>query len=84
MLVSPIEKGIPMPAHRPTFYGFETMEVGDSRTVAVGDDWAVEVRNRVGSSACQWCKRLAPRRKFKMRVMHDESGNDVVRFWRVK
>ena len=84
MLVSPIEKGVLIPAHRPTLYGFEKMEVGDSRRVLVGDNWAPEVRNRVSASACNWCKKLAPGRKFKTRVMHDGEGNDVVRFWRVK
>ena len=84
MLVSPIEKGVSIPAHRPSFYGFEHMEVGDSRTILIGGHWPHEVRNRVASSACQWCKKIGAGWKFKTRAMTDEEGNDVVRFWRVK
>ena len=51
MLVSPIEKGVSIPAHRRTLYGFERMEVGDSRIVFIGGNWPPEVRNRVAASA---------------------------------
>ena len=84
MLASPIEKGVSIPAHRPTLYGFEHMEVGDSRFVSVGNDWALKVQNRVAASAGHWGKKLAPRRKFKTRVMQDKEGNELLRYWRVE